>query len=58
MYSAMAEILYEFATDREYAERRSPRQRQYTPLPWVEMSPKSVEMQSSPSELCGGYKSE
>lgn len=43
MYSAMAEILYEFATDSEYAE--------YTPLPWVEMSPKSVEMQSKPKNI-------
>ena len=42
MYSALAEILYEYATDSEYAERRSPRQRQYTPLPWDEISPKSV----------------
>ncbi|MDD4150982.1 MAG: T9SS type A sorting domain-containing protein [Bacteroidales bacterium] len=42
LYSGKAQTLYEMATDSVFIERRSPRRRQYTPLPYVEMSPKSI----------------
>ncbi|MEJ5266549.1 MAG: M43 family zinc metalloprotease [Bacteroidales bacterium] len=43
MYSALAEILYEYATDSIYTE--------YTPLPWEEMIPKSVTANAKPEDI-------
>ncbi len=43
MYSALAEILYEYATDSVYSE--------YTPLPWEEMIPKSVAANAKPEDI-------
>ncbi|MDD3861152.1 MAG: hypothetical protein PHW83_13240, partial [Bacteroidales bacterium] len=42
--SATAQVLYEIAADTIFAERRSPRRRQYTPLPFEIVQPRKAEI--------------